>query len=130
MPLIGNPYEKYKQQGVQMANPVELIIMLYDGCIKRLKLARIAIEDNHYQEANKNLQKANAIIMELLNSLELRYPIAGELMKIYEFMLSKIREINASKDAGEIEPVIEMLVNLRKSWTHVLKENKLIENIG
>ena len=39
-----NAYQTYKNQEVSMASPMALIVMLYNGCIKRLKLARIAIE--------------------------------------------------------------------------------------
>lgn len=127
---LANPYEKYKQQNVMVANPVELIIMLYDGCIKNMKLAKIAIADGNLQDANNSLIKAQDIVTELIMSLDFKYPIANELMNLYDFILSSLREVNASKDAGGIDPLIEMLNSLKKSWTHVLKENKLIENIG
>jgi flagellar protein FliS len=42
--VMANAYEKYKTQEVTTASPVGLIVMLYNGCIKRLKLARMAIE--------------------------------------------------------------------------------------
>lgn len=130
MRSLANPYEQYKQQGVLAANPVELIIMLYDGCIKQLKLARIAIEDEKYEDVNVSLQKGQNIIVELTMSLDFHYPLANELMKIYEFLINQMVEINTTKDKKNIEPMIEILNNLRESWTHVLKENKLIENIG
>ena len=130
MRSLANPYEQYKQQGVLVANPVELIIMLYDGCIKQLKLARIAIEDEKYEDVNVSLQKGQNIIVELTMSLDFHYPLANELMKIYEFLINQMVEINTTKDKKNIEPMIEILNNLRESWTHVLKENKLIENIG
>ncbi len=130
MRSLANPYEKYKQQGVLAANPVELIIMLYDGCVKQLKLARIAIEEKDYEQVNTSLQKCQNIITELTMSLDFHYPLAKELMKIYEFILDQMRQINTTKETENIEPMIEILNNLRESWTHVLKENKLIENIG
>ena len=34
-----NPQEAYRQQGILTANPTELIVMLYDGCIKQLSSA-------------------------------------------------------------------------------------------
>lgn len=127
---LSNPYEKYKQQNILVANPVELIIMLYDGCVKQLKLARIAISENEPQNANTSLQKAQNIISELIMSLDFHYPISEELFKIYEFLINQMAEINASKDESGIEPLIEILNELKKSWVHVLKENKLVENIG
>ena len=130
MRSLANPYEQYRQQGVMVANPVELIIMLYDGCVKNLKLAGMAIKDNNFQEANEGLQKAQDIVSELIMSLDFHYPIAKELMSIYDFLINSIVNINISKKAQDIDPLIEILGELRKSWTHVLKESKLIENAG
>lgn len=130
MRAVANPYEKYKQQDVLMANPVELIIMLYDGCIKQLKLAKIAIQDAKMENVNVCLQKAQDIIMELIMSLDLHYEMASELLKIYEFIIDEIVDINISKNETKIDPIVEILNDLKKSWQHVLKESKLIESIG
>lgn len=130
MRAVANPYEKYKQQDVLMANPVELIIMLYDGCIKQLKLSKIAIQDAKMENVNVCLQKAQDIIMELIMSLDLHYEMASELLKIYEFIIDEIVDINISKNETKIDPIVEILNDLKKSWQHVLKESKLIESIG
>ncbi len=130
MKPLANPYKQYKQQGIMVANPVELIIMLYDGCVKQLKLTEIAISEENVQDANTSLQKAQDIVTELIMSLDFHYPMSNELMKIYEFLLNQMAEINVSKNRGGIEPLINILLELRTSWVHVLKESKLIESIG
>jgi flagellar protein FliS len=130
MRAVANPYEKYKQQDVLMANPVELIIMLYDGCIKQLKLTKIAISDAKIENVNTCLQKAQDIIMELIMSLDLHYDMANELLKIYQFIIDEMVDINITKDETKIDPLVEILSDLKKSWQQVLKESKLIESIG
>ncbi len=40
----------YKQQSVQTASPGELTLMLYNGCLKQLRIAENAIKDNHFQQ--------------------------------------------------------------------------------
>lgn len=42
---ILNPYQQYQQQSVMTATPGELTLMLYNGCIKFMKQARMAVED-------------------------------------------------------------------------------------
>lgn len=125
MMATANPYERYRQQGVLMANPVELVVMLYDGCIKQLKLARIAINEKKFDNSNNCLQKAQMIIVELLNSLDFHYPIAKELMNIYDFVLTQIIEINISKSESAILSLIEILSSLREAWEQVQKTNKI-----
>lgn len=124
MMAMTNPYERYRQQGVMMANPVELVVMLYDGCIKQLKLARIAIQEKNYQNSNDSLQKAQKILAELVNSLDLKYPIAKDLMKIYDFILRQIVEVNIHKDVKGIGSLLELLAPLRDAWSQVAKMNK------
>jgi flagellar protein FliS len=116
-----NAYQKYKEQEVSMSNPTALIVMLYNGCIKKLKLAQMAISQKNFAEANTHLKKSQEIISELLGSLDLRYPIAEELMALYEFMLREIIQVNVSKDQSRIDPLIDMLTKLRDAWVEVEK---------
>lgn len=53
-----NPYQSYLENSVQTASPGELTLMLYNGCLKFLKLAKKAIEEKSIQQKNENLQKA------------------------------------------------------------------------
>lgn len=121
MYAMNNAFQKYKQQGVLTANPVELVVMLYDGCIKQIKIACLSIEDNDLEKANTSLQKAQRIIMELINSLDLRYPIGNDLFAIYEFMLNELARGNANKDVKVLTDVVSLLQELRESWITLSK---------
>lgn len=124
MNAMANSYQQYKKHDVMMANPLELIIMLYNGCIKKLKLAGIAIQEKNYELANSHLQKAQEIIMELINGLDFKYSIANELMSLYEFINRQIISVNIKKDADGIQPLVEILAALRDSWMKVNKQQK------
>ena len=41
---INNPYKSYQQNSVNTASPGELTLMLYNGCLKFIKLAKKAIQ--------------------------------------------------------------------------------------
>lgn len=115
--------QKYKQQGVLTANPVELVIMLYDGCIKNLKISKMAIEEKQIEKANNSLQRTQLIILELINSLDLKFSIAQDLMSLYDFLINEIMKINASKDPTNIPALIDILDQLRDAWKTVAKES-------
>ncbi|MGI6175381.1 MAG: flagellar export chaperone FliS [Christensenellales bacterium] len=110
---------KYVQQGVLTANPVELIVMLYDGCVKQMKKAKIAIGQNKPALAHECLGKAQKIILELVNCLNLEYPIAQDLMELYDFLLQEVIEINLEKDADRIDGVVGILADLRQAWSQI-----------
>lgn len=122
MGLMANPYQQYKRQDVMMASPIELIVMLYTGCIKQLKLARMSIEKMDYEQTNVCMQKAQDIIVELSVSLDFSYEISKELMDLYKFILSQIIEINMSKDIEKLNKVIKIVENLRGTWIQVQKQ--------
>lgn len=122
MGLMANPYQQYKRQDVMMASPIELIVMLYTGCIKQLKLARMSIEKIDYEKTNVCMQKAQDIIVELSVSLDFSYEISKEIMDIYSFILSQIIDININKDVEKLNKVIEIIENLRSTWIQVQKQ--------
>ena len=119
-----NPYAQYKQQGVLTASPTELVVMLYEGCIKQLKLAKIFIGERSLESANHAFQRAQDIVTELVMGLDFSYPIARELLNLYEFIQRSIIDMNISKEAEKIDPVIEILDELRTAWVEVVKQTR------
>lgn len=119
-----NPYELYRQQEVLSANKGDLLLMLYDGCIKQLKLSRIFIEEKSIQEANNSLLKAQNIIAELMNGLDMQYDIAHQLMELYLFFQQELVEANMKKDIKKMEPVLELMVDLRNTWQQAIQIQK------
>ncbi len=126
MAVMANSYQQYVRHDVMMATPMELVVMLYTGCIKKLRLAQMAIGKKDYEAANNNLQKARDIVIELMMGLDLQYDIARDLMAIYDFVNRQIMRISASKDASMIDSVVEIMSGIRESWIQIQKENKTV----
>ena len=122
--LLKNPYDTYKEQGVLTAGPMELIIMLYNGLRKNMVLARRAMERQDTEGAHNHLIKAQNIVSELLNSLDMSFSISQDLMVLYEFMLRRLTEINIAKQPADIEPLLEIVDTLREAWQEVNKLQK------
>jgi flagellar secretion chaperone FliS len=119
-----NPYETYKQQEILSANRGELLLMLYDGCIKQLKLACIFLEETSIEETHNALMKAQAILSKLMSDLDMDYEISGTLMDLYEFFYQELTEANMKKDAARITPVLDMLIDLRNTWQMAITAQK------
>ncbi len=114
-----NLYNKYKNDSVNTASPLELIIMLYDGCIKNIKLAKLYSEENDIEMASASLIKAQDIVGELLRSLDLSYPISDELVRLYDYMNYELVQINMTKDMDRTDALIEMIGELKEAWVGV-----------
>jgi len=124
MGTMMNSYQQYRKHDVMMASPAELIVMLYNGGIKFLKLGKMDIEKKDFEAANAHLKRAQDILVELMMGLDLQYEIAGDLLKIYEYLHREVIRINAAKDGDGITPVIEIMAGLREAWVQVQKECK------
>lgn len=110
---------KYQSDSVMTASPIDLIIMLYEALIKQVKLGDIFMEQNDYEKANQHISKSQDIVSELLYSLDLRYPLASDLMRLYDFMLQELVQINLHKDRERIPPLLEIISSLRSAWVEV-----------
>ena len=122
--MAANPYETYKQQEILSATRGELLLMLYDGCIKQLKLARIHIEEKSMEGAHNALMKAQAIIDKLMSDLDMSFEISAQLMELYRFFCQELAEANIRKDADRIMPVLELLIDLRNTWQLAIQAQK------
>ncbi|MNI34418.1 Flagellar protein FliS [compost metagenome] len=119
--MINSPYQKYQQAQAQTASKPKLLIMLYDGAIRFVKAGMEGITEKNYEKANNNLCKAQAIINELISSLDYNYPIANDLVRVYEYMQHRLIESNVKKSTTQAKEVLEYLQDLREAWIEASK---------
>jgi flagellar protein FliS len=102
-------------------NPVELIIMLYDGAIDFLDKAATAINMREVPIKIKYIDKTMAIIEELLKALNLEVggEIAINLQNLYLYMMKELVLANAQNDINKLNHVIGLLKNLREAWVQI-----------
>jgi flagellar secretion chaperone FliS len=115
------PTAAYKQQSILTATPGQLVVMLYDGCLRFLHQSAHAMREGNIAEAGTRLARAEAIVDELLTTLDLEQGgvIASRLQGIYVFCLRHLMQARLERDAEMIEKVGELLSELRDSWTQV-----------
>ena len=122
--INSRPQDAYRKQDVLTANSVDLIVMLYDALKKNIILGRRGIQKHDVAAAHKYLMKAQEIISELINCLDMNYPISDELLQLYEFGLENLGQANIHKDETLLVPVIEMVDSLRDAWKEISASNK------
>ena len=111
----------YKEQSILTATPGQLVVMLYDGCLRFLFQAAHAMRDGQHLEADKRLTRAEAIIDELLTTLDLEQGgvVASRLQGIYVFCKRHLIEERGQRDPEMVDKVSELLGELRESWVQV-----------
>ncbi len=112
-----DPRKEYLRQKVMTASPAALVAMLYDACIKNIKLAKISLEENRDISAtNHYLLKSQSIISELISCLDMTVEMSNDLLRIYDFMLHELRTANVKKDLSRLDALLPMLSSMAETW--------------
>lgn len=122
---VPNPYEAYQQNAVSTASPGELTLMLYEGCLKFINLAKADIEKNNIEGKNRNIQKAQNIITELLVTLNMNYEISKQIAPLYEFVRRKLIEANVKNSIQSLEEAEMIVAEFRDTWKEVIHRNRM-----
>lgn len=116
-----NAHQQYQNNMVKTASPQELTLMLYNGLIKFLNLAKLGIEEKSIEKANNNIGRAQDIIIEFMSTLDMSYEISRSLMAIYDYMNRRLIEANLRKDEAIVEEVLMFAEDLRDTWMQAMK---------
>ena len=121
--VAANAYQQYKTQSISTMTNGELLIMLYDELVKRVKQAELAITARNTEKANDSLIRAQNIIRYLMDTLDEKYDVAKDLMRLYEFFNQRLIQANMSKDAAILQELQPMLMELRDTWKQAEKQS-------
>ncbi len=110
--------ETYQETAVTTQNKGKLVVMLYEGAIKFLKMAIKEIEGKDPEAKGEHISKAVDILFELNTVLDMEAggEVSTNLRKLYLFMGRHLTEANAKQDIGMIEEVIKLLEELNQGW--------------
>lgn len=111
----------YKQNQILNATPKKLVIMLYEGAIKNLKLAELSAAEKKIEQTSNALIKAQDIIQELMVTLDFENggEVAENLNQLYNYFMTELIKANSTKDPESIKQVRESLEELRDTWIEI-----------
>jgi flagellar protein FliS len=127
--VIGSPVKRngddtmngigvYQQTAIGTQSKGRLIVMLYEGAIKFMKLAIQELEEGNWAAKGQYLNRAQDIINELNAVLDMEAggEVARNLRRLYLFMNRRLSEANAKRDARMVRDVITLMEELNQSW--------------
>lgn len=116
-----NAYAQYNNNKVLTASPQELTLMLYEGAIKFCNIAIMAVEQKDIQKAHTNIMKVERIIEEFQATLDFKYEVANDFNNVYNYIMTRLREANMTKDKEILEEVNAHLHTMRDTWKEVMR---------
>lgn len=118
---VTNKANVYKTQQIMTASPQELTLMLYNGAIRFVAESIQAIERKDIPKAHETNIKAQNIVREFINTLDMQYEVSEGLDKLYDYIEYRLIQANIKKDIAQLEEAKGMLTELRDTWYQVMK---------
>ena len=107
----------YTQVDVETASQGKLIVMLFNGAIKRAEEAKRQLQKRKNDGVHNNLIRAQDIIGELRGALNMKAgTIAANLDRIYEYLQHLLVTANIKKDAAPIDECVGLMTTVRDMW--------------
>jgi flagellar protein FliS len=106
------------ETAVSTANPVQIVVLLYEGAISAIASARGEMERNNVPQKARLINKAIDIVEGLRNALEFNQggEIAVSLNDLYLYMVQRLSIANLKNDPAVLAEVSRLLTELLAAW--------------
>jgi flagellar protein FliS len=112
--------------GVADGDPHRLVLMLMDGALERMALARGYLERGQIVKKTQALHQCVNIINELRGALNMSEggALAQNLRDLYDYMLRQLLQANVANDSDCIHEVSGLLGEIRSAWLAIGPETR------
>lgn len=112
--------QAYKESAILTATPERLVVMLYDGIRRFLLQASVAMREGNIEQSNDRLKRAEAIIDELNNTLDMSAgEVAARLRALYVFSKRHLMQARLKRSPEMIEEVSRLLDTVGDAWRQI-----------
>jgi flagellar protein FliS len=116
--MWNNGHDAYLESRVLSADPIELVNMLYQGCMQAVREARLHLAEGRIADRSREITKACQIVIELAVSLdhERGGEISRRLALLYDYMHRRLLEANMRQSDEPLADVLGLLSTLAEGW--------------
>ena len=124
--MLRNPYQQYRATKVETAGSVDLVVMLYQGAVKFIRVGLQALDEKDTRAAHQSFVRAQDIVVELLGSLnrEAGGEIAKQLSSLYEYCYRRLVVANVKQDQAAAREVMGILRDLGTAWQQIASQQR------
>ncbi|MFZ3342122.1 MAG: flagellar export chaperone FliS [Terriglobales bacterium] len=116
-----NIQQSYREASVQGANPVQLVVRLYEQLIEDMRQVAIAIELNDIERRSHRIKHAILVVGHLQSALDFTQggKVANDLDNLYNSLRQSIVVLQFRPTKRGATQLITDLLALRESWIEV-----------
>lgn len=126
-----NPAQSYAKVGlevaVETASPHKLILMLFDGAVAAINIAKFEMASGEIAKKGASISKAIDIIINGLQAsldMEAGGELAERLSALYEYMSQRLLFANLKNSTATLDEVLELLISLRSAWEQIAPDQQ------
>jgi flagellar protein FliS len=115
--MRNNAHQNYLENEVLTADPLKLVVLLYQGALDSIAVARWQAGGN-IAIRSKSIRKALAIVWELNRSLDMNCgsDVSIQLSKLYMYVRGKLVEANRSFADAPLAEAEKLMSTLLEAW--------------
>jgi len=123
---------QYKQVGTRIgadsADPHQLIVMLFDGALERIAVAKGAMTRKEVALKGQKIGRAIAITDGLRASLDKKKggDIAQNLDDLYDYMQQRLFEANSEDNPAYLDEVIDLIREIKSAWVAIPIADRIV----
>lgn len=123
--LAANMANTYKNQQILTAPPEELTLMLYNGAIRFINDSIKGINEKDIGRSHNSNMRAQAIINELMLTLDMKIEISKSLLSLYDYINFRLVQGNMKKDKEQLDEACSLVKELRDTWIEAMKRARI-----
>lgn len=116
-------YQRYREDSLSTMTQGELLLLVYDELVKRLKVAEIELGRQQYDTFEEAVHRSVTIIHYLSDTLDRQYPISRNLYRLYEYFCYELNRVEIGRNQKELTRVTKMVSELRDSFRQAEKNS-------
>lgn len=115
---------EYLRNSVLTASPEQLQLMLLDGAVRFALRGREAVERKDYEASFNALERAQRIVIELINGMnrEVNPPLVEQMIALYNFIFRRLVDGNLDRDVKAIDDALRILRHQRETWALLIEK--------
>jgi len=118
--MMAKQLQTYQDNAVTTASGPQLTMMLYNGCIKFINQAKVALENNDFENKNYYIQRAQDIVQEFMITLDQTVEISQQMMPLYEYIYHQLQQANIKNEMKYLDEALEYVTDFRDTWKEVM----------
>ncbi len=109
---------RYREIEVRTANPLQLVVVLYEGAVSYLQEAKGHLQRGDIEGRTRAINRTLAIVSELQATLNFEEggQVARSLESLYAYMKGRLIAANLGQDDKPLSEVMSLLSTLRSAW--------------